>query len=87
MTQQFTPARRRILQGAGMAGLAAVVGALPVGALAQGKQTVRFCPDATRADIPPTAPDNLRDIRLPRPQWWQANRQKVTERFNTRIIS
>ncbi|WP_042264089.1 ABC transporter substrate-binding protein [Paraburkholderia heleia] len=76
------------------------------------KQFVRFCADAhrqailtrtlaygptnrdafasipaARADILPTAPGNLRDMRLPSPQWWQTNRQKVTERFNTWIIS
>jgi putative spermidine/putrescine transport system substrate-binding protein len=42
---------------------------------------------AARAAILPTAPDNLRDMRLPSPQWWADNRQKVTERFNTWIIS
>jgi len=26
-------------------------------------------------------------MRLPSPQWWADNRQKVTERFNTWIIS
>ncbi|PTQ98580.1 putative spermidine/putrescine transport system substrate-binding protein [Paraburkholderia sp. GV068] len=40
-----------------------------------------------RATLLPTAPDNLRDMRLPSPQWWEANRQKVTERFNSWIIS
>ncbi|MFL6701952.1 MAG: ABC transporter substrate-binding protein, partial [Paraburkholderia graminis] len=39
------------------------------------------------ATLLPTAPDNLRDMRLPSPQWWEANRQKVTERFNSWIIS
>ncbi|CAH2775849.1 MAG: Spermidine/putrescine import ABC transporter substrate-binding protein PotD (TC 3.A.1.11.1) [uncultured Paraburkholderia sp.] len=34
-----------------------------------------------------TAPDNIRDMRLPSPQWWEENRQKVTERFNSWIIS
>ena len=42
---------------------------------------------APRASLLPTAPDNLRDMRLPSPQWWADNRQKVTERFNTWIIS
>jgi putative spermidine/putrescine transport system substrate-binding protein len=40
-----------------------------------------------RASILPTAPDNIRDMRLPSPQWWEANREKVTERFNSWIIS
>uniref|UniRef100_E1T5E5 Extracellular solute-binding protein family 1 n=1 Tax=Burkholderia sp. (strain CCGE1003) TaxID=640512 RepID=E1T5E5_BURSG len=40
-----------------------------------------------RAALLPTAPDNIRDMRLPSPQWWEANRQKVTERFNSWIIS
>ncbi|TAL53390.1 ABC transporter substrate-binding protein [Pandoraea sp.] len=42
---------------------------------------------AKRAAILPTAPDNLRDMRLPSPQWWAKNRAAVTERFNTWIIS
>jgi putative spermidine/putrescine transport system substrate-binding protein len=40
-----------------------------------------------RAALLPTAPDNIRNMRLPSPQWWEANRQKVTERFNSWIIS
>ncbi|SAL73702.1 extracellular solute-binding protein [Caballeronia arvi] len=40
-----------------------------------------------RATLLPTAPDNIRDMKLPSPQWWEANRQKVTERFNSWIIS
>jgi putative spermidine/putrescine transport system substrate-binding protein len=40
-----------------------------------------------RATLLPTAPDNIRDMRLPSPQWWEQNRQKVTERFNSWIIS
>ncbi len=40
-----------------------------------------------RAALLPTAPDNLRDMRLSSPQWWADNRQKVTERFNAWIIS
>ncbi|WP_025601051.1 ABC transporter substrate-binding protein [Burkholderia sp. WSM2230] len=40
-----------------------------------------------RATLLPTAPENIRDMRLPSPQWWEANRQKVTERFNSWIIS
>ncbi|RDU99523.1 ABC transporter substrate-binding protein [Trinickia dinghuensis] len=40
-----------------------------------------------RAALLPTAPQNIKDMRLPSPQWWEANRQKVTERFNSWIIS
>ncbi|MEM5388407.1 ABC transporter substrate-binding protein [Paraburkholderia phymatum] len=40
-----------------------------------------------RATLLPTAPDNIRDMRLPSPQWWEENRQKVTERFNSWVIS
>ncbi|AET93003.1 extracellular solute-binding protein [Burkholderia sp. YI23] len=40
-----------------------------------------------RATLLPTAPDNIRDMKLPSPQWWEENRQKVTERFNSWIIS
>src|SRR4051812_11803210 len=40
-----------------------------------------------RAALLPTAPQNIRDMRLPSPQWWEQNRQKVTERFNAWIIS
>ncbi|RKT13670.1 putative spermidine/putrescine transport system substrate-binding protein [Paraburkholderia sp. RAU2J] len=40
-----------------------------------------------RAALLPTAPENIEDMRLPSPQWWEANRQKVTERFNSWIIS
>jgi putative spermidine/putrescine transport system substrate-binding protein len=40
-----------------------------------------------RAALLPTAPENIKDMRLPSPQWWEANRQKVTERFNSWIIS
>jgi len=40
-----------------------------------------------RAALLPTTPENIRDMRLPSPQWWEANRQKVTERFNSWIIS
>jgi putative spermidine/putrescine transport system substrate-binding protein len=42
---------------------------------------------AERATILPTAPDNIRGMCLPSPQWWEENRQKVTERFNSWIIS
>jgi putative spermidine/putrescine transport system substrate-binding protein len=42
---------------------------------------------ATRATLLPTTPDNVRDMRLPSPQWWADNRQAVTERFNSWIIS
>ncbi|SDJ34929.1 putative spermidine/putrescine transport system substrate-binding protein [Paraburkholderia steynii] len=40
-----------------------------------------------RATLLPTAPDNIKDMKLPSPQWWEENRQKVTERFNSWIIS
>ena len=40
-----------------------------------------------RAALLPTAPDNIRNMKLPSPQWWEENRQKVTERFNSWIIS
>ncbi|WP_233837106.1 ABC transporter substrate-binding protein [Paraburkholderia sp. ZP32-5] len=42
---------------------------------------------AQRAPLLPTAPDNIKTMKLPSPEWWQANRQKVTERFNSWIIS
>lgn len=42
--------------------------------------------DAKRAALLPSAPDNLRTMALPSPQWWAANRQAVTERFNTWIV-
>ena len=42
---------------------------------------------AQRAALLPTAPDNVRDMRLPSPEWWADNREKVTERFNSWIIS
>lgn len=41
---------------------------------------------AKRAAVLPTAPDNLKGMVLPSPQWWKENREKVTERFNTWII-
>ncbi|MFM0052300.1 ABC transporter substrate-binding protein [Caballeronia grimmiae] len=40
-----------------------------------------------RAPLLPTAPDNIKEMKLPSPQWWEANRQTVTERFNSWIIS
>jgi putative spermidine/putrescine transport system substrate-binding protein len=40
-----------------------------------------------RAPLLPTAPDNIRNMRLPSPQWWADNRQAVTERFNSWIIT
>jgi putative spermidine/putrescine transport system substrate-binding protein len=40
-----------------------------------------------RATLLPTAPDNIKDMKLPSPQWWEENRTKVTERFNSWIIS
>ncbi|MFT4266273.1 MAG: ABC transporter substrate-binding protein [Xenophilus sp.] len=42
--------------------------------------------DARRAALLPSAPDKLRTMALPSPQWWAANRQAVTERFNTWIV-
>lgn len=42
---------------------------------------------AKRAALLPTTPDNVRDMRLPSPQWWADNRQAVTERFNSWIIA
>lgn len=42
--------------------------------------------DPARAALLPTAPDNLKGMRLPDPQWWKENRQAVTERFNAWII-
>ncbi|PMS38827.1 putative spermidine/putrescine transport system substrate-binding protein [Trinickia symbiotica] len=39
-----------------------------------------------RAAMLPTAPANVRDMRLPSPQWWADNRARVTERFNSWII-
>ncbi|GAB5097405.1 ABC transporter substrate-binding protein [Caballeronia sp. LP006] len=43
--------------------------------------------DKERAALLPTAPENIKDMKLPSPQWWEENRQKVTERFNSWIIS
>lgn len=42
--------------------------------------------DAKRAALLPSAAENLRSMSLPSPQWWAANRQTVTERFNTWIV-
>ena len=42
--------------------------------------------DAKRASLLPSAPDNIRSMVLPSPQWWAANRQAVTERFITWIV-
>ena len=42
---------------------------------------------AERAALLPTAPQNLKDMRLPSPQWWEENRTQVTERFNAWILS
>jgi putative spermidine/putrescine transport system substrate-binding protein len=42
---------------------------------------------AERAALLPTAPQNLKNMRLPSPQWWEANRTQVTERFNAWILS
>ncbi|WP_225775353.1 ABC transporter substrate-binding protein [Pseudomonas sp. Marseille-Q5115] len=40
-----------------------------------------------RAALLPTAPANLKDMRLPSPAWWAKNRTAVTERFNAWILS
>ncbi|MGG4775356.1 ABC transporter substrate-binding protein [Paenalcaligenes sp. Me52] len=40
-----------------------------------------------RAEILPSAPQNFTNMALPSPEWWAANRQEVTERFNNWIIS
>lgn len=42
---------------------------------------------AERAAVLPTAPQNLKNMRLPSPQWWADNRTQVTERFNAWILS
>lgn len=43
--------------------------------------------DPKRAAILPSAPQNLRAMALPSPDWWSKNRQAVTERFNAWIVS
>ena len=40
-----------------------------------------------RAPLMPTAPANLKGMRLPSPQWWAENRTKATERFNAWLLS
>jgi putative spermidine/putrescine transport system substrate-binding protein len=40
-----------------------------------------------RAAFLPTAEQNLKNMRLPSPSWWAANRTQVTERFNAWILS
>jgi putative spermidine/putrescine transport system substrate-binding protein len=42
---------------------------------------------AERAALLPTAPQNLKNMRLPSPSWWAENRAAVTERFNAWILS
>ncbi len=42
---------------------------------------------AKRASILPTAPDNIKGMRLPSPEWWHQNREKVSERFNAWLLS
>ena len=42
---------------------------------------------AERAALLPTAPQNLKNMRLPSPGWWAENRTAVTERFNAWILS
>ena len=43
--------------------------------------------DPQRATVLPSAPDNIKGMVSPSPQWWAENRQAVTERFNNFIIS
>ena len=40
-----------------------------------------------RAAVLPSAPDNIKGMASPSPQWWAENRQAVTERFNNFLIS
>ena len=40
-----------------------------------------------RASILPTAPDNIKVMRLASPEWWYANREKATERFNAWLLT
>lgn len=40
-----------------------------------------------RAAILPTAPENIKGMRLASPEWWHANREKATERFNAWLLS
>lgn len=40
-----------------------------------------------RAAILPTAPKNIKGMRLSSPEWWHANRETATERFNTWLLS
>ena len=42
---------------------------------------------AARAAVLPTAPQHFHKLILSNPQWWKANREKVTERFTSWIIS
>ncbi len=43
--------------------------------------------DPQRATVLPSAPDNIKGMVSPSPQWWAENRQAVTERFNNFLIS
>ncbi|MCR4157800.1 ABC transporter substrate-binding protein [Kerstersia gyiorum] len=49
-------------------------------------QAMQFIPPE-RAAVLPSAPENLRNMALPSPEWWAVNRQAVTERFNNFLIS
>jgi putative spermidine/putrescine transport system substrate-binding protein len=40
-----------------------------------------------RAALLPTAPDNIKNMRLPSIEWWFQNREKVTERFTAWLLS
>ncbi len=42
---------------------------------------------AARAAVLPTAPQNIHKMILSNPQWWKANREKVTQRFTSWIIA
>lgn len=41
---------------------------------------------AKRAALLPTAPANLKGMRLPSPAWWHQNREKATELFNAWLL-
>jgi putative spermidine/putrescine transport system substrate-binding protein len=43
--------------------------------------------DPKRAAILPTAPQNIKSMILPNPEWWHQNREKVSERFNDWLLT
>lgn len=49
-------------------------------------EAYQFIP-AERARALPTSPDNLKQMTIPSEAWWSANRSKVTERFNSWLLS